>query len=118
MLHVISYRGPYTLTLKAVEWLRDESWPGVFVLGESSRESGSFHVEYVGRSDTNLADRISEWIGTHPEFMFAFTETPWQAFLEECHIFHHLHPSGNQSHPVASLYRGWQCPDCSDRIWA
>lgn len=84
---------------------------GVFVLGEIDRE-GRFCVKHTGRSDTNVAERLKQFIGSDSMFKFGYAPAPKAAFFKECEIFHDFNPPGNILHPGRSPGTDWECPRC------
>jgi hypothetical protein len=111
----LSFFGPYTLRPLTV-YLRAPASPGIYFLGEATRDG--FEVSYVGRSDSDLAARLSRHVGKHPAFRFAPTATARDAFLAECAYFHRFGGRAtleNLVHPARPMGTTWSCPICLRR---
>jgi len=99
--------------------MRDEafSFPketiGNYALGEIDN-AGDFIVGYVGRSDTNLRERLM----THHEdryshFKFSYAKSPQEAFEKECRNFHDFGGAevlDNDIHPAVPAGTKLSCP--------
>jgi hypothetical protein len=109
------YEGPFTLSRSSVDRVVSSAWPGVYLLGASSQSKGVFDVRFVGRSDTNLADRLLDWVGSYPDFIFRHEESPIGALIEECRLFHTFDPTDNEEHPLGPAYTQATCHMCG--IW-
>ncbi len=81
--------------------------PGAYVL---SRNGKAAH--YVGRSDTDLGQRIlsSARQGTYTHFWFEYCTSPMRAFHTECQWWHKYSPSDNSIHPAIPAGTNWRCP--------
>jgi len=88
--------------------------PGVYVLG-SPHPSGGVTVGYVGRADTDLANRLKnhELRGRYSHFVFAYAVSADDAYKKECEMYHewigHL---GGQIHPAKPERSSIRCPEC------
>lgn len=83
-----------------------EHRPGVYVLlSEHSRGGG---LEYVGRADEDMNERLKEWLNSFGWFFFAYADSATDAFQKECALYHHINPPANAVHPVRPV--GSSCP--------
>ena len=78
---------------------------------------GIFRVQYVGRSDTDVNDRIKDHLGeNYAAFKFSYATSPKAAFEKECQNYHdfggskklknNIHPDHPDNSP------NWKCPVC------
>jgi len=56
-------KGPYPLTNDEIDRIITQTSPGVYAL-DRENSSGTFIVNYVGRSDDDVNDRLKDWIGS------------------------------------------------------
>jgi hypothetical protein len=103
--------GPYRLMFEDVHAAVPAGAPGVFALGYSGRD-GAFYVNYIGRADSDLRNRLLDFIGSDVAFKFKPSETAEEAFHRECEVFHMLRPPGNRVHPARARFTAWSCPRC------
>lgn len=102
--------GPYHLSAQALDNIVTRNCPGTFVLGEHTDDG--FHVDYVGRSDTDVNARLHGHIGKYRHFRFDYTTDAQAAFGEECALYHDYNPEHNKAHPEPPDGSGWSCPRC------
>lgn len=103
-------QGPYELSADIIE-RTVPSGPGVYALGYVDL-SGTFRIERFGRHNHDLQSRLRDMIGTSNAFKYLAAPSRWDAFMQECELFHKLHPQGNITHPQRPSKSGWQCPHC------
>ena len=109
--------GPYKLSTERIDEIVTKKSPGVYVL-ERGIDPDSFVVNYVGRSDDDVNDRLKKWVGIkdYRRFKFGYFSSPKAAFEKECIIYHDFDgPKGgldNEVHPQRPEGSGWQCPSC------
>ncbi len=88
---------------------------GAYVLG--FQKADSFIVSYVGRSDTNLRDRLLQHIGEkYTDFKFITLSSVKEAFEKECTVYHDFGGSvalDNKEHPSRPEGTNYQCPRCN-----
>jgi hypothetical protein len=73
----LSY-GPYVLTVAHVDRYVSAKI-GTYVLG--LERDGTFYVGYVGRSDTDISDRLKDWaLAKYQMFKFDYFTTTKTAF--------------------------------------
>jgi hypothetical protein len=102
--------GPYHLSPQALDSIVTRNCPGAFVLGESTEDG--FHVDFVGRSDTDVNARLQHHVGKYRHFRFDYVSDPAAAFNEECMLYHDYRPGDNKAHPQPAAGSGWHCPRC------
>jgi len=81
---------------------------GAYIL---SRDGRTAH--YVGRSDSDVGDRIkrsaAEGYG-YRYFWFEYASSPMRAYQLECEWYHKFSPSDNSTHPAVPRGANWRCP--------
>ena len=105
--------GPHSLTSQGIDAVVKGIGPGAYALGRMS-ERGALVVERVGRSDTDLNDRLHDYIengkSKYPVFKYGFFDSPEKAFYKECHLFHDFKPRDNPNHPDKPDGTNLRCP--------
>jgi hypothetical protein len=104
-----------TLSNEKIDELVTQTKPGVYALDKTT--SGAFKVSYVGRSDTDLNDRLKKWVGKYSYFEFQYATSPKDAFEKECELWHDFGGSegrlDNEQHPERPNGSDWKCPKCN-----
>jgi hypothetical protein len=108
----IALTGPYRLTFETIDSAVTRSSAGVYALGYADRE-GRFHVNQVGRADTDMRGKLRRFIGSATLFKFGYQPSSQAAFEKECELFHDLSPPGNRVHPGRPQGTNWKCPQCN-----
>lgn len=115
----------YDLTYDEIDRLVAEGRKGNYAFGYLD-ERGVFIVRYVGRSDTDLRERIKHGITdmeTDPtcryeRFKFSYAETDKEAYEKECQNYHDFGgPEGflvNKKHPDKPEGYTGICPICGE----
>jgi hypothetical protein len=106
--------GPYTLSGERIlATVTSNGSPGAYALGDS-RSDGTFVVRYVGRSDSDIAARLQDWVGSYKQFKFGYLSTAEAAFAKECNLYHDFGPEGldNTVHPAKPTGSKSKCPRC------
>jgi hypothetical protein len=88
---------------------------GAYALGYSA--NNRFTIQYVGRSDTDLARRLGEHAdeGAYPRFKYGFLGSAREAFYKESFLFHEFGETRllhNDCHPRRPDGTAWECPFC------
>jgi hypothetical protein len=94
--------GPYPLSYESINEIVVRRSPGTFALGYVDA-GGRFRVRHVGRSDSDVAEKLLRYIGAESLFKFSYFETVKAAFEKECHLFHDFEPalqSGSSDAPT------------------
>ena len=115
----------YPLNQDTIDRVVERGRIGNFAYGYIN-ESGQFVVMYVGRSDSDLFERIGHGImefASHPEyryecFKFSYASTIQEAYEKECRNFHDF--GGNEGllvnavHPATPEGNSAQCLVCGE----
>lgn len=103
--------GPYLLTFDGIESAVARTSAGVYALGHLSPE-GKFLIHQIGRSDTDVREKLRGYIGTETMFKFGYFPSPQAAFERECELYHDFRPAGNRLHPDRPSRTSLECPRC------
>ncbi|MBZ5728790.1 MAG: hypothetical protein LAP87_27895 [Acidobacteriia bacterium] len=103
--------GPFALSASAIDQEISKTSAGVYAL-DQSHDSGAFHISYVGRSDTDLNQRLHEHVGKYKRFKYEYYDSAQDAFEKECALYHDFNPPSRISHPARLKGSGWKCPRC------
>jgi hypothetical protein len=105
--------GPYDLTQSGVLNNVKGVGPGAYALGRVGQD-GTFYIDYVGRSDDDLAARLQQHTPErYPKFKHGFLSSAKAAFDKECALFHDFSPPDNKVHPARPRGANWSCPRCA-----
>jgi len=109
----LEMEGPYKLTSEEVNSVVTDKSPGNYALGRKDEE-GVFLVGYVGRSDSDVRDRLLQWVGktNYPLFEYSYADSVKAAFEKECKNYHDFKPPKNDVHPARPDGTNWKCPYC------
>jgi hypothetical protein len=103
--------GPYRLAYDEINSSIRRVAPGAFVLGHKGPD-GRFYIDYVGRADQDIRDKLLQLIGSGNLFKYKCVTTGEAAFHAECELFHDFQPPGNRMHPDRAPGTNWECPRC------
>ena len=112
----LNMNGPYSLTANAIDQEVTQTSPGNYALGYLGDDA--FVVRYVGRSDSDVNDRLHRWVGVtkrDSQFKFSYASSVKEAFEKECRNYHDFGESenlNNDRHPAAPDGTSWSCPAC------
>ncbi len=98
-----NFTATYRLTHDNVDFVLQAKMPGVYLLQEGN--SVMARPTYVGRSDTDLADRLKDHIGKATYFRAAYCFTAEEAYQLELRIYNAYKPSRNILAPDAPSKR-------------
>ena len=106
----------YPFTSEEVDCQITKKQAGNYALGYIN-EKGTFIVHYVGRSDTDVNDRIKDHLNKgYTHFKFSYASSPKGAFEKECQNYHDFGESkilDNDIHPdLPANSKKWKCPVC------
>lgn len=104
-------RGPFPLNKRSIDGNVASTSAGAYALGRV--EDGTFYVSYVGRSDSDIGDRLHDHVGSYSSFKFEYFATAKAAFEKECRLYHDFDPPANKAHPARPSNTNWKCPVCS-----
>ena len=108
---------PYELNIENINRLVKDHIIGNYALGNLS-ESGTFVVHYVGRSDTDLKQRLTQHLSDakkYSHFKFSFAISIKEAYLKECKNYHDFGGQqylDNENHPARPHDMKDSCPYC------
>ena len=103
-------RGPFSLTKANINKTVTKKCAGVYALGCSRKDR--FHILYVGRSDSDVGDRLKDHLDEYEEFKFRYCQTKRDGFEKEFRLYHDFKPQDNDIHPDRPTGRNWECPIC------
>ncbi len=104
--------GPHPLTDAGVKAAVLYKSPGAYVLGKRG-DDGVFYIDYAGRSDEDVADRLSKHTPEYyPQFWFGYYTTAQAAHAKECWLYHTFRPPKNLIHPAKPKNSQLACPEC------
>jgi len=111
----LDMKGPFLLTDSEVDRQVTRTAPGNYGLGYT-KDDGTFVVQYVGRSDDDVNNRLHDWVGTnHKKFKYSYAGSAKEAFEKECRNYHDFGGSEsleNKVHPARPNGTNWACPVC------
>ncbi len=88
---------------------------GNYLLGHLNQK-GALVVKYVGRSDTDLNERLLDHVGEYEHFTFQYASSEKVAFEQECRDYHRFGGEkgslDNAVHPDRPDGFYWKCPIC------
>lgn len=103
--------GPYRLSFDEIDRLIARPSPGVLALGQRD-EDDAFRVNYIGRDDSDIRDRLRGFIGAEALFKYRLIQSQKAAFEKECELFHDFSPPCTRLHPDRPRGTNWTCPRC------
>ena len=104
-------RGSFPLTAQGISNNVTKVSPGAYALGHTKDDT--FYLRYVGRSDSDVAGRLHDHVGSYKRFKFEYLPSAKAAFEKECRLFHGFSPPDNTNHPARPSGSGWECPRCT-----
>jgi hypothetical protein len=104
-------RGPFALTVDGINTAVKSTSSGAYALGYS--KDNTFYVDYVGRSDSDVANRLKNHVGSYKQFKYEYYGSARAAFDKECRLYHDFKPGNNKIHPDRPNGSGWSCPVCT-----
>ncbi len=107
--------GPHPLNEGSITAVVKGIGAGAYALGREDA-NGTFYVNYVGRSDSDLGKRLKDHVGNYQSFKYGFfLRTANGAFLAECRLFHDFgaYTLDNKVHPARPQGSDWKCPHCA-----
>lgn len=104
-------KGPFDLDEETIDAEVTRTSPGAYAL-DSGTDASKFYVFDVGRSDTDVNDRLHKHVGNYKRFKYEYYSSAKAAFEKECNLYHDFEPSDNKTHPARPTGSGWKCPRC------
>lgn len=84
----LNMNGPFDFNLNEISIQITKNSAGNYALGYQNQE-GYFVVKYVGRSDSDVANRLKQHIGEdYSHFKYSYASSPKAAFEKECENYH------------------------------
>ena len=115
----LNMNGAYDLTSNEIGNQVTKTSAGNYALGYmKTKEDGgrTFIVQYVGRSDSDVAGRLKQHVGEkYKKFKYSYATSSKAAFEKECKNYHDFGGSeslDNEVHPRRPDNSGWKCPCC------
>lgn len=102
--------GPFPLTNEEINKQITKTSPGNYAYGYVKDDS--FYVEYVGRADSDLNDRIKHGVGQYKRFKYSYAKNAKEAYEKECRNYHDFKPADNKIHPDKPDGTNYKCPVC------
>ncbi|MGA9544124.1 MAG: hypothetical protein WBQ85_11170 [Candidatus Sulfotelmatobacter sp.] len=104
--------GPYTLTVDGANKAVLYKSPGAYALGKMGADN-VFYIDYVGRSDEDVADRLRKHAPEpYQQFFFGYYNDAQAAHAKECWLYHTFKPKDNRVHPAKPKNSRLSCPEC------
>jgi hypothetical protein len=100
----------YKLDSTTIDQIVTRKSPGVYALDRTT--TPGFTVNYVGRADDDVAQRLKTWASgeRYKYFKFEYHSSAKAAFERECHLYH-LYPNlDNSIHPARPANTNYACP--------
>ena len=112
----LNMKGPFPFTSHDVDLQITRQQVGNYALGYVN-EKKEFVVKYVGRSDTDVNDRIKAHLQKgYTHFKFSYATSSKAAFEKECQNYHDFggkEKLDNDIHPdLPDKSKKWKCPVC------
>lgn len=109
----LNMKGPFNLDEVIIDTEVNKTSAGNYALGKKD-DKGVFLVGYVGRSDSDVNDRLKYWVknSKRPLFKFSYATSSKSAFEKECNNYHEFSPSSNDIHPDKPSGTDYKCPVC------
>ena len=111
----LNMQGPFNLNENTIDEEVTKTSAGNYALGRKD-DDGIFMVSYVGRSDSDVNDRLKYWIenSKRPLFKFSYAPSAKAAYEKECQNYHDFKPPDNDVHPDKPSGSNWKCPVCGE----
>jgi hypothetical protein len=124
----LNMNGPYDFNINSIDINVTKVCGGNYALGIADELTGNFHVTYVGRSDSDLKDRlkkqlsekknvISRYETKNISFKYSYASSPKEAYEKECNNYHSFVRSKkliNNVHPEKPKDINLRCPVCNE----
>ena len=107
--------GPFLFTTEGIDDNVTKTSLGNYALGYVDNKN-TFIVQYVGRSDTDVAAEIKIYLSEdYKRFKYSYATSPKTAFEKECENYHDFggkEKLRNKIHPARPDDTNWECPNC------
>ncbi|MBR4127715.1 MAG: hypothetical protein IKR09_09095 [Alphaproteobacteria bacterium] len=113
----LDMNGPFAFDQETINQKVTKTSAGNYALGRLD-EKGTFFVSYVGRSDTDVAERLSSHLNEkgYSFFKFSYASSTKDAFEKECRNYHDFGENKslkNDYHPDKPNGTNYKCPVCN-----
>ncbi|HEB85683.1 MAG TPA: hypothetical protein ENI68_01505 [Gammaproteobacteria bacterium] len=112
----LDMEGPFPLNDAEIDRQVTRKSPGNYGLGYT-KDNGTFIVEYVGRSDDDVNNRLHDWTGKkYKKFKYSYAANAKEAYEKECRNYHDFGGSDdldNDIHPARPSGTSLKCPVCN-----
>ena len=124
----LNMNGPYDFNINSIDINVTKVCGGNYALGIAEELTGNFHVTFVGRSDSDLKDRLKKQLSEaknissrygikNISFKYSYASSPKEAYEKECYNYHNFVRSKkliNNVHPEKTKVASWKCPVCNE----
>ena len=100
-------KGNYILTALVIDSYVHHS-AGAYAIG-TAISATELQIEYVGRSDFDVNQRLKDHAGKYRHFQFLDAMSSLVAFEIECRLWHTFRPRGNSVHPARPTGTRYNC---------
>ena len=111
----LGMEGCYNFTSSEIDRVVTRTSPGNYALGHT-KDDGTFIVEYVGRSDSNVNQELKARLDSkYKHFKYSYASSSKTAFEKECRNYHDFGGNkdlDNEIHPGRPYGTNWSCPVC------
>ena len=94
----IAMKGPFRLEHATINREVAERRSGVYVLISEHNTTGQ--LEYVGRADGDLNERLQDLVNSFGWFFFAYADSASDAYQKESALYTHVNPPANGAAPL------------------
>ena len=110
-----TFEGPWPFTEDNIKKHITKTSPGNYRLGSLNVKKKNLTVEYVGRSDVDVADRIADHLDEgYTHFRYLYATSAKDAFEQECYDYHRFQCAANKYHPDKPDGTNYKCPVCGE----
>lgn len=114
--------GPHKFDKSVINRLNISNRAGHYLLCDKDPSTGEYFVQYVGRSDSELRNRLynHELMRKYNYFYYEYSTSPLDAYKNECINYHNFGGSeeleDNENHPASpkSDHITRACPICEE----
>ena len=124
----LNMEGPFDFNINSIDINVNKVCGGNYALGTEDKITSNFHVTYVGRSDSDLNNKlkkklsqtksiVSKFEQKNISFKYSYAFSPKEAFDKECYNYHSFVRSKkltNNIHPEKPKDVSCMCPVCNE----
>lgn len=110
----LNMNGPYVFTREEIDKQVTRTNCGNYALGKLCDDGKTFFVQYIGRADSDVNNRLKQHLGEpYTHFKYSYATSSKDAFEKECENYHDFPNVSNKIHPDRpSNSKDWKCPRC------